>query len=64
MVGGGYGFLEDLVGLSLQVWFDTEALGAFECDNLDTNAMTVLRSRTTFRPDVQIEPPEEAEKQA
>ena len=45
--------------LSLQVWFDMEALGAHVCDNLDAIATTVQNRRTTFRSDVQIEPPEE-----
>ena len=59
MIDGGNGDLEDLVGLLRQVWFDTEALEAFKRDNLDTDATTVQHSRTTFRPDVEIEPPEE-----
>ena len=51
--------LEDLVALSRQVWFDTEALEAFECDNLDITATTPQHLRATFPSDVQIEPPEE-----
>ena len=43
----------------LQVWFDTEVLEALESDNLDVVATTGQRSKTAFRPDVQIEPSEE-----
>ena len=58
-IDGGDDDLEDPVALSCQVWFDTEASVAFECDNLDTSATTAQRLRTTFRSDVQIELPEE-----
>ena len=58
MIDGGNGDLEDLVGL-LRQERDTEALEAFKRDNLDTDATTVQHPRTTFRPDVEIEPPEE-----
>ena len=47
------------MSLSRQEWFDTEALEAFECDNLDTSATTAQHLRATFRSDFQIEPPEE-----
>ena len=59
MIDGSNGDLEDLVGLLRQVWFGTVALETFKRDNLDTDAATVQHSRTTFRPDVEIEPPEE-----
>ena len=42
-----------------QVWFDTEVLEALESDNLDVVATTGQHSKTAFRSDVQIEPPEE-----
>ena len=58
--GGGDDDLENLAASSsLQVWFDMEALGTHVCDNLDVIATTVQHSRTAFRSDVQIEPPEE-----
>ena len=43
----------------LQVWFDTEVLEALESDNLDVVATTEQHSKTAFRSDVQVEPPEE-----
>ena len=43
----------------LQVWFDTEVLEAHESDNLDVVATTKQHSKTAFRSDVQIEPPED-----
>ena len=43
----------------LQVWFDTEVSEALESHNLDVVATTEQHSKTVFRPDVQIEPPEE-----
>ena len=43
----------------LQTWFDTEVLEVRESDNSDAIAMTEQRPKTTFRPDVQVEPPEE-----
>ena len=43
----------------LQVWFDTEVLEAHESGNLDVVATTEQRSKTAFRSDVQVEPPEE-----
>ena len=56
---GGGGDLENrAASSSLQVWFDMEALGAHVCDNLDAIA-TIVQHLTAFRPDVQIEPPEE-----
>ena len=59
MIDGGKDDLEDLAALSRQVWFDTEELEAFECDNLFTSATTAQHLRATFRSDVQVEPPEE-----
>ena len=52
--------LENMAALPpLWVWFDTEVLEALESDNLDVVATTEQRSKTAFRSDVQIEPPEE-----
>ena len=52
--------LENLAAPSSpQVWFDTEALEAHEIDSLDAIATTEQHSRTAFRSDVQVEPPEE-----
>ena len=45
----------------LQVWFDTEVSEAHESDNFDVVATTEQHSKTAFRSDVQIEPPEEAQ---
>ena len=42
-----------------QVWFDTEVLEVRENDNSDAIATTEQHSKTAFRSDVQIEPPEE-----
>ena len=41
------------------MWFDKEVLEALESDNLDVVATTEQHSKTAFRSDVQIEPPEE-----
>ena len=43
----------------LQVLFDTGVLEALESDNLDVVVTTEQRSKTAFRPDVQVEPSEE-----
>ena len=41
------------------MWFDTEVFEAHESDNLDAVATTEQHSKTAFRSDVQVEPPEE-----
>ena len=51
--------LEDLMVLPCQVWFDTEAPKAFECDGLVTTATTEQHLRTLARSEVQIESPRE-----
>ena len=43
----------------LQAWFDTETLEACENGNFDVVVTTEQHSKTAFRSDVQIEPPEE-----
>ena len=43
---------------SLQVWFDTNVLEAHESENLDEVATTEQHSKTAFRSDVQVDPPE------
>ena len=42
----------------LQVWSDTEVLETHESDNLDVVATTEQHPKTTFRPEVQVEPSE------
>ena len=57
---GGGDDLENLAASSsLQAWFDTEVLEVRENDNLGAIATTEQRPKTTFRPDVQVEPSEE-----
>ena len=59
---GGGDDLENLAASSsLQAWFDTEVLEVRENDNLDAIATTEQRPKTTFRPDVQVEPSEEVQ---
>ena len=59
---GGGDDMENLAASPpLLVWFDMEALGAHESDNLDVVATTEQHSKTAFRSDVQIEPPEEVQ---
>ena len=40
------------------MWFVTEVLEALESDNLDVVATTEQHSKTAFRSDVKVEPPE------
>ena len=52
--------LENMAASSLlQARFDMEVLGAHECDNLDVVVTTEQHPKTTFRPDLQVEPSEE-----
>ena len=56
---GGDGLENLAASSSLQAWFDMEVLEARENDNLDVVVTTEQHSKTTFRPDVQVEPSEE-----